>query len=155
MLDVKLTPLTVRWCLARDQHYLSATSPTATRSRSSISAAKHELEEAYEELQSTVEELETTNEELQSTNEELETTNEELQSTNEELETMNEELQSTQRGARDDERGAPQRTLELNDLNTFLETILKTVGLAVAVLDRRPAHPGLEWSGARTLGPLV
>ena len=29
------------------------------------------------------------------------------------------------------------RTLELNDLNTFLETILKTVGLAVAVLDRR------------------
>lgn len=29
------------------------------------------------------------------------------------------------------------RTLELNDMNTFLETILKTIGLAVAVLDRR------------------
>ena len=49
--------------------------------------------------------------------------NEELQSTNEELETMNDELRH--------------RTLELNDMNTFLETILTTIGLAVAVLDRR------------------
>jgi two-component system CheB/CheR fusion protein len=49
--------------------------------------------------------------------------NEELQSTNEELETMNDELRS--------------RTLELNDMNAFLETILTTIGLAVAVLDRR------------------
>jgi two-component system CheB/CheR fusion protein len=49
--------------------------------------------------------------------------NEELHSANEELETMNDEL-----------RG---RSSELNDLNAFLETILATVGLAVAVLDRQ------------------
>jgi two-component system, chemotaxis family, CheB/CheR fusion protein len=29
------------------------------------------------------------------------------------------------------------RTLELNEMNSFLETILTTMGLAVAVLDRR------------------
>lgn len=29
------------------------------------------------------------------------------------------------------------RTLELNEMNAFLETILTTIGLAVAVLDRR------------------
>ncbi len=49
--------------------------------------------------------------------------NEELQSTNEELETMNDELR--------------QRTFELNDVNAFLESILTTIGLAVAVVDRR------------------
>ena len=49
--------------------------------------------------------------------------NEELQSSNEELETMNEELRH--------------RTLEVNDMNTFLETVLTTIGLAVAVLDRQ------------------
>jgi two-component system CheB/CheR fusion protein len=70
--------------------------------------SKRELETAYEELQSTVEELETTNEELQSTNEELETINDELR----------------------------QRTLELNEVNAFLETILTTMGVGVVVLDR-------------------
>jgi two-component system CheB/CheR fusion protein len=48
--------------------------------------------------------------------------NEELQSSNEELETMNEELRH--------------RTQEVNDINSFLETILSTIGLAVAVVDR-------------------
>lgn len=47
--------------------------------------------------------------------------NEELQSSNEELETMNEELRH--------------RTLEVNDMNTFLDTILTTIGLAVLVID--------------------
>ena len=103
VLDVKLAPLmsdgvslgtSITYRDVTDSHTLKI----------DISAAKHELEEAYDELQSTDEELETTNEELQSTNEELETTNEELQSTNEELETTNDELQSTQSGARDDER---------------------------------------------------
>jgi two-component system CheB/CheR fusion protein len=112
--------------------------------------SKRELEHAYEELQSTVEELETTNEELQSTNEELETTNEELQSTNEELETTNEELQSTNEELEtmNEELHSANEELEtmnyelrsrsgeLSELNTFLETILSTVGLAVAVLDR-------------------
>ncbi len=97
--------------------------------------SKRELEQAYEELQSTVEELETTNEELQSTNEELETTNEELQSTNEELETMNEELHSANEELETMNEELRSRSGELSDLNMFLETILATVGLAVAVLD--------------------
>jgi two-component system, chemotaxis family, CheB/CheR fusion protein len=101
-----------------------------------LAGSKRELEQAYEELQSTVEELETTNEELQSTNEELETTNEELQSTNEELETMNEELQSSNEELETMNEELRHRTQEVNDVNAFLETILSTIGLAVAVLDR-------------------
>src|SRR4026208_1936321 len=84
-------------------------------------STNEELETTNEELQSTVEELETTNEELQSTNEELETMNEELQSTNEELETVNEELR--------------QRGSDLSRSNTFLGGILRSVPLAVIVLD--------------------
>ena len=97
---------------------------------------KRQLETAYEELQSTVEELETTNEELHSTNEELETTNEELQSGNEELETMNEELQSTndELEVMNDEQA--ERTIELDKANLFLEGILNSLGVGVAVLDR-------------------
>ena len=91
------------------------------RLRGELERSKRELEMAYEELQSTVEELETTNEELQSTNEELETMNEELQSTNEELETINEELH--------------QRSSELDRVNAFLEGILTSLGVAVAVVD--------------------
>jgi two-component system, chemotaxis family, CheB/CheR fusion protein len=102
-----------------------------------LAESQSELAQAHEELQSTVEELETTNEELQSTNEELETTNEELQSTNEELETMNEELQSTNEELETMNDELRQRTFELDDVNAFLETILTTIGLAVAVLDRR------------------
>jgi two-component system CheB/CheR fusion protein len=49
--------------------------------------------------------------------------NEELHSSNEELETMNDELRH--------------RSTELNDINAFLETILATIGMAVAVVDRR------------------
>jgi two-component system CheB/CheR fusion protein len=99
--------------------------------------SKRELEHAYEELQSTVEELETTNEELQSTNEELETTNEELQSTNEELETMNEEFHSSNEELETMNDELRARSTELGELNAFLEAILGTVGLAVAVLDRQ------------------
>ncbi len=49
--------------------------------------------------------------------------NEELQSTNEELETMNDELRH--------------RSVELNDMNMFLDTVLTRIGLAVIVLDRK------------------
>ena len=49
--------------------------------------------------------------------------NEELQSTNEELETINDELRD--------------RTGELNRLNEFLEAILTSLGIAVAVVDRQ------------------
>jgi two-component system, chemotaxis family, CheB/CheR fusion protein len=99
--------------------------------------SRHELATAYEELQSTVEELETTNEELQSTNEELETTNEELQSTNEELETMNQELQSSNDELAAINDALRQRGIELDEVNEFMETILSSMGTAVAVVDTR------------------
>jgi two-component system CheB/CheR fusion protein len=47
--------------------------------------------------------------------------NEELQSTNDELGSINDELR--------------QRTLDLHDVNDFLETVLTSIGLAVAVID--------------------
>ena len=96
---------------------------------------RRDLELAYEELQSTIDELETTNEELQSANEELQTTNEELQSTNEELETMNEELQSTNEELETINAELRDRTGELNQVNQFLEAILTSLELGVAVLD--------------------
>jgi two-component system CheB/CheR fusion protein len=97
---------------------------------------RKELEAAYEGLQSAVDELETTNEELQSANEELQTTNEELQSTNEELETMNEELSSTNEELETINDELRERTGELNSVNEFLEAILTSLGVAVAVVDR-------------------
>jgi two-component system CheB/CheR fusion protein len=101
-----------------------------------LTHSRRELEQAYEELQSTVEELETTNEELQSTNEELETTNEELQSTNEELETMNEELQSSNEELETMNEELRIRTTELNNVNVLVDSMLESLGMGVAVLDR-------------------
>lgn len=95
-----------------------------------------QLEAAYEELQSTNEELETTNEELQSTVEELETTNEELQSTNEELETMNEELQSTNDELHTINDMLRERSLELDEAKDFLDSLIDSVGVGMAVVDR-------------------
>jgi two-component system CheB/CheR fusion protein len=134
ILDVRLTPLSSDGTsMGTSVMYLDVTE--AQRLQDQLAGSKRELENAYEELQSTVEELETTNEELQSTNEELETTNEELQSTNEELETMNEELQSTNEELETMNEELRHRTQEVNDVNGFLETLLSTIGLAVAVLD--------------------
>jgi two-component system, chemotaxis family, CheB/CheR fusion protein len=133
--DVRLVPLTSDGvAMGTSIAYIDVTE--SQRLHDQLTGSKRELEQAYEELQSTVEELETTNEELQSTNEELETTNEELQSTNEELETMNEELQSTNEELETMNEELRHRTEELNDVNAFLETILTTIGPAVAVLDR-------------------
>jgi two-component system, chemotaxis family, CheB/CheR fusion protein len=101
-----------------------------------LESSKRELETAYEDLRSTVEELETTNEELQSTNEELETTNEELQSTNEELETMNEELQSSNEELETMNEELRIRTTELNNVNVLVDSMLESLGMGVAVLDR-------------------
>jgi len=98
--------------------FIDVTRPHATSNQ--LEQARRELETAYEEIQSTVEELETTNEELQSTNEELETTNEELQSTNEELSTVNTELE--------------ERTGQLNQSNSFFESVLESIRAAVIVL---------------------
>ena len=114
---------------------------------------RRDLELAYEELQSTNDELETTNEELQSTIEELQTTNEELQSTNEELETMNEELQSTNEELETINDELRERTGELNQVNEFLESILTSLGLGVAVVDRAAARAGLEPPRRGPVGP--
>jgi two-component system CheB/CheR fusion protein len=153
VIDVRMTPVTVEGkLLGTAVAFDDVTASFALESE--LVESKRDLEQAHEELQSTVEELETTNEELQSTNEELETTNEELQSTNEELETMNEELQSTNEELETMNDELRQRTFELNDVNAFLETILTTIGLAVAVLDRRQ-HVQL-WNGqARDLWGLT
>ena len=107
--------------------------------RSELGDSRRNLEAAYEELQSTIDELETTNEELQSANEELQTTNEELQSTNEELETMNEELHSTNQELETINDELRERTGELNNVNDFLESILTSLGVAVAVHRPPPA----------------
>jgi two-component system CheB/CheR fusion protein len=118
------------------------------RVRDELAHANTELERAYEELQSLNEELETTNEELQSTNEELETTNEELQSTNEELETMNEELQSTNDELQVINEELRGRTEELDQTNSFLGSVLRSLGSAVIVLNEdlrvRVWSPGAE-----------
>ncbi|MCZ4491150.1 MAG: putative methyltransferase CheR with domain [Conexibacter sp.] len=134
VLDVELTPL--RNSAGLEGASISYVDVTHAQSlQDELERSKRDLEQAYEELQSTVEELETTNEELQSTNEELETTNEELQSTNEELETMNEELQSTNEELETINEELRSRSIQLDEANAFLERILATMGVAVAVLD--------------------
>ena len=126
--DIRITPLSSGGVtIGTSVAYIDVTE--AHKLQAQLTGSKRELEQAYDALQSTVEELETSNEELetmneelQSSNEELETMNEELQSSNEKLETMNEELRH--------------RTRELGDVNSILETILTSIGVAVAVLDR-------------------
>ncbi len=111
---------------------------TATRALlDKVVQTNSQLEAAYEELQSTNEELETTNEELQSTVEELETTNEELQSTNEELETINEELQSTNDELHTINDTLRERSLELDDAKSFLDSLVNSVRLGMVVVDRQ------------------
>ncbi len=134
-LDISVSPL-----LSEANHVLgvSVAFEDVTRYaalQGELEGNRRDLELAYEELQSTIDELETTNEELQSANEELQTTNEELQSTNEELETMNEELQSTNEELETINDELRDRTAELNQVNDFLEAILTSLGLGVAVLD--------------------
>jgi two-component system, chemotaxis family, CheB/CheR fusion protein len=102
--------------------------------RARLEAAHRDLSVAYEELQSSSEELETTNEELQSAVEELETTNEELQSTNEELETMNEELQSTNEELQTLNDELRERTLQVDEANAFLQSIVEGLDRAVVVV---------------------
>jgi two-component system CheB/CheR fusion protein len=114
--------------------FIDVTSEQLLRTR--LQRSKQELETAYEELQSTNEELETTNEELQSTVEELETTNEELQSANEELETMNEELQVTNGELQTVNIELRDRGVEMDRLNVFMDSVLRNLRVAVAVVDR-------------------
>lgn len=80
-----------------------------------------ELLEKQQLIEQMNEELEATNEELQSANQELETTNEELQSTNEELRIINEALR--------------QRTIDLNQVNSFLDSILTSLQAGMVVIN--------------------
>jgi two-component system CheB/CheR fusion protein len=135
-LDISVTPLLSNGGTPLGALILFEDVTRYTTLQRELEGNRRDLELAYEELQSTIDELETTNEELQSANEELQTTNEELQSTNEELETMNEELQSTNEELETINDELRDRTNELNQVNDFLETILTSLGLAVAVIDR-------------------
>jgi len=116
---------------------LHSTNEELETTNEELQSTVEELETTNEELQSTNEELETMNEELQSTVEELETTNEELQSTNEELETMNEELQSTNEELETVNDEMRQRGTDLSRSNVFLGGILRSVPLAVIVLNEQ------------------
>jgi two-component system, chemotaxis family, CheB/CheR fusion protein len=134
VLDILVTPVISKGRILGSS--ISFADVTAHRQlQHDLDRSRRELEIAYEELQSTIEELETTNEELQSTNEELETTNEELQSTNEELETMNEELQSVNEELETTNDELRVRGHEVVRANTFLETVLTSLGTGVVVLD--------------------
>ena len=106
------------------------------RLREELRRSRQDLEVAYGELQSTNEELETTNEELQSTVEELETTNEELQSTNEELQTMNEELQSSNEELHTINVDLQEHGDVLLEKNAFLESLMRSFGMGVAIVNR-------------------
>jgi len=77
------------------------------RLQSDLERSRQELETAYEELQSTVEELQSSNEELESTNGELQTINGELRL----------------------------RTNEIEDVNGFMESVLRSLQLGVVVVD--------------------
>ena len=120
--DISVTPL---YRAAREPVGVGISFLDVTRYRNlreDLERSNRELERAYEELQSLNEELETTNEELQqSTNEELETMNEELQSTNDELQAINDILRL--------------RSAELDGVNSFLATVLRSLGRAVIVVD--------------------
>jgi two-component system CheB/CheR fusion protein len=136
-LDVTVTPLTADNAEIRGVSIVFEDVTRYAAMQRELEGNRRDLELAYEELQSTIDELETTNEELQSANEELQTTNEELESTNEELETMNEELQSTNEELETINDELRERTGELNNVNEFLEAILTSLHLGVAVVDRQ------------------
>jgi two-component system CheB/CheR fusion protein len=136
LLEVTITPLLTGENAAIGAQVTFEDVTRYARMQRELEGNRRDLELAYEELQSTIDELETTNEELQSANEELQTTNEELQSTNEELETMNEELQSANEELETINDELRERTGELNEVNDFLEVILASLRVGVAVIDK-------------------
>jgi two-component system CheB/CheR fusion protein len=145
-LDIEITPLFADSGLPLGVSLAFLDASPAHQLTLEIERARQEQETANEELQSSNEELQTTNEELQSTVEELQTTNEELQSTNEEMETMNEELRSTNeelRGANDQLRN---RTEELGQANSFTQSLLTNVSVALIVVD--PELQIVLWNAA-------
>ena len=117
-----------------------------------LQAVNLRLQSSNEELRASNEELETTNEELQSANEELQTTNEDLQSTNEELETTNEELQSTNAELDATNRELAHRTEEMDALTFCQRTIIRTLSVAVMVLDAQGRITTWNLAAERLLG---
>ncbi|MGB3761449.1 MAG: response regulator [Rivularia sp. (in: cyanobacteria)] len=106
-------------------HYFEADAEASHR----ITQLEYELQQTRENLQATIEELETTNEEQQATNEELIASNEELQSTNEELHSVNKELHTVNSQYQS-------KILELTELNSDVENLLRTTDIGVVFLDR-------------------
>ena len=107
-----------------------------TKPGGEIDQLQRELETTRRYLQQTIQDLEVVNEELQSSNEEVLSTNEELQSTNEELDTAKEELQSTNEELNTLNAELHSRNEELSRLNSDLLNLLRSVQLAVIMVDR-------------------
>lgn len=110
--------------------------PARPASGGELEQLQRELETTRRYLQQTIQDLEVVNEELQSSNEEVISTNEELQSTNEELDTSKEELQSTNEELNTLNAELHARNEELNRLNVDLMNLLRSVQLAVIMVDR-------------------
>ena len=138
--------------VAHDITALHGLEQNLQRATEELQASNLRLQSSNEELRASNEELETTNEELQSANEELQTTNEELQSTNEELETTNEELQSTNSELDATNRELAHRTEEMDALTFCQRTIIRTLSVAVLVLDARGAITTWNLAAERLLG---
>lgn len=100
-----------------------------------IEELEHELLNTREYMQSIIEEQEATNEELKSASEETQSSNEELQSTNEELETAKEELQSINEELATVNEELENRNQELTRANNDLTNLLRSVNLAIVMLD--------------------
>ena len=96
------------------------------------------LQRVTEDLQAVNLRLQSSNEELRASNEELETTNEELQSTNAELDATNREL--------------AHRTEEMDALTFCQRTIIRTLSVAVMVLDAQGRITTWNLAAERLLG---
>ncbi|WP_164008895.1 CheR family methyltransferase [Pyxidicoccus trucidator] len=138
--------------VAHDITALHGLEQNLQRATEELQASNLRLQSSNEELRASNEELETTNEELQSANEELQTTNEELQSTNEELETTNEELQSTNSELDATNRELAHRTEEMDALTFCQRTIIRTLSVAVLVLDAQGRITTWNLAAERLLG---
>ncbi|MDX1610772.1 MAG: CheR family methyltransferase [Candidatus Thermoplasmatota archaeon] len=99
-------------------------------------ALREELEARDAYAESIVEDYEITNEELRAAHEEALSANEELHSTNEELETAKEELQSSNEELVTLNDKLQERHEEIQSINDDLVNTLRSVDLAIVILDR-------------------
>jgi two-component system, chemotaxis family, CheB/CheR fusion protein len=133
-----------RECANQENQQLNDRVTQLYRINQQLVDSNRELAEANEDLRITNEQLLVSNEEAQAAAEEIETLNEELQTTNEELETLNEELQATVEELNATNEDMQARTIELQDERALsenerarLQTVLVSMGEAVALIDRR------------------